>query len=185
MKSWKLLFLSCSVCLLQIFLTDPAEAIFFTTIGLTGTAATTATVTQSAALLPVLGLLALAAKVVKLKLSNEEEEEVYVPSYGGGYGGGGHGGGGQGGGYGYSGGHGGGHSLSLSHGGGGHGGGYGHGGGHISSGYGHGGHGRSFDRKSHKRARVHRHRQKRETGQNEALEEIFKTINMLVSFQYI
>ena len=85
MKSRKILFLLCSVCLLQIFITEPAEAIFFTTIGLTGTAASTAVITQSAALLPVLGLLALAAKAVKLKLANQQQdEEVYVPSYGGG-----------------------------------------------------------------------------------------------------
>jgi hypothetical protein len=51
-----------------------ADAIFFTTVGLTGTAASTAVITQSAALLPVLGLLALAAKVTKLKLASQQDQ---------------------------------------------------------------------------------------------------------------
>jgi len=74
-------------------------------------------ITQSAALLPVLGLLALAAKVTKLKLS--QNQNTGYGGGGGGYGhsqGGGHGGYGGGGGFGSGGGGGGfGHYSSFHH----------------------------------------------------------------------
>ena len=183
-----------SVAIFLLLLVQLSEAIFFPTVGLTGLAASSAIITQPTALLPVLGLLALAAKVTKLKLDSQNQGYDHGSSHGG-YGSS-HGG------YGYSGGHGhGGHG----HGGHGHGGyvttsyvypsshhissGYGHGGGHISSGYG-GHHSSGYDRKGQgSRSRPadvvksrRQRRQKRNVEESEALEEIFGTLNILVRY---
>jgi hypothetical protein len=159
---------------------DVSEAIFFTTIGLTGATATGAIITQPTALLPVLGLLALAAKVTKLKLANQEEEDEGYGYEQGGYGGYSYGGGQISSGYGHGGGQ---ISGGHGHGGGQISGGHGQGGGHISSGYGYARKGRENKtgrRTQLKKAKTIRHRQKRDAQEVETLEEIFKTINMLV-----